>query len=206
MDKTQAVVSHQPPLLVCSSIHPKAFPHDSCHGVPGGSSCKELALESTTSFAHRRLSLVSVIQKSAFFSLPPSSLFGHGTSLCEGTEQGSPGDKRATEAGAELVGSELAMDHRLPRVCPVGPPGSPLPSWSTCEAGPLSETPCLVELHFHSPRHCRLCGPRNRTNPVPLEPPGLSSGDQGMCGARDSLTVQGQPIKSMLPPDTPVSP
>ena len=49
------------------------------------------------------------------------------------------------EARAELVGSELAMDHWLPRVCPVGPPGSPLPSWSTCEAGPLSETPCLVE-------------------------------------------------------------
>ena len=49
------------------------------------------------------------------------------------------------EARAELVGSELAMDHRLPGVCPVGPPGSPLPSWSTCEAGPLSETPCLVE-------------------------------------------------------------
>ena len=36
MDKSQAVVSHQPPLLVCSSIHPRAFPHDSSHGVPGG--------------------------------------------------------------------------------------------------------------------------------------------------------------------------
>ena len=104
MDKTQAVVSHQPPLLVCSSIHPKAIPHDSCHGVPGGSSCKELALESTTSFAHRRLNLVSVIQKSAFFSLPTSSLFGHGTSLCEGTEQGSPGDEGATEGPRLALG------------------------------------------------------------------------------------------------------
>ena len=104
MDKTQAVVSHQPPLLVCSSIHPKAFPHDSCHGVPGGSSCKELALKSTASFAHRRLSLVSVIQKSAFFSLPTSSLFGHEASLYEGTEQGSPGDKGATEGPRLALG------------------------------------------------------------------------------------------------------
>ena len=52
------------------------------------------------------------------------------------------------EARAELVGSELAMDHQLPGVCPFGPPGSPLLSWSTCEAGPLSETRCLVELHL----------------------------------------------------------
>ena len=48
------------------------------------------------------------------------------------------------EAQAELVGSELAVDHWLPRVCPIGPPGSLLHSWSTYEAGPLSETPCLV--------------------------------------------------------------
>ena len=52
------------------------------------------------------------------------------------------------EAQAELVESELAMDHWLPRVCPIGPPGSLLHSWSTYEAGPLSETPCMVELHF----------------------------------------------------------
>ena len=90
---------------------------------------------------------------------------------------------RPREAQAELVGSELAMDHRLPRVCPVGPPGSPLPSWSNCEARPLSETPCLVELHFHSPRHCHLCNPGDRSKPMPLEPPGLSSGDPGMRGA-----------------------
>lgn len=100
-------------------------------------------------------------------------------------------------------GSELPMDHRLPGVCPIGPPGSPFLSWSTCEAGPLSVTPCLVELHFHSPRHCCLCGPGDRTNSVPLEPPGLSSGDLGTPGARDSFTVQDQPIKSMLPPYTP---
>ena len=31
------------------------------------------------------------------WSLPTSSLFGHGTSVYERTEQGSPGDKRATE-------------------------------------------------------------------------------------------------------------
>ena len=48
------------------------------------------------------------------------------------------------EARAELVGSELAVDHWLPRVFPVGPPGSPLPSWSPCEVGPFSETPRLV--------------------------------------------------------------
>ena len=108
------------------------------------------------------------------------------------------------EAQAELVGSELAVDHWLPRVCPIGPPGSLLHSWSTYEAGPLSETPCLVELHFQSPRHCHLWGPRDRTKPLPLKPPGLSSGDQGMCRAQDSLTVQGQPIRAMLPPSTPV--
>ena len=108
------------------------------------------------------------------------------------------------EARAELVGRELAVDHQLPGVCPVGPPGSPLPSWSTCDTGPLSETPYLIELHFHSPRHCCLCGPGDRTNSVPLEPPGLSSGDLGTSGARDSLAVQGQPIKSLLPPNTPV--
>ena len=92
-DKTQAVVSHQPPLLVCSSIHPRALAHNSSHRVPGGSSCRELALQSTASFAHCRLSLVSLIQKSASSSLPTSSLFGHGTSLCEGTAHGSPGDE-----------------------------------------------------------------------------------------------------------------
>ena len=91
VDKTQGMVSHQPPLPVCSMIHPRAFPHDSSHRVPGGSSCRELALESTAGLAHRTLSLISVIQKSAFFILPTSSLFGHGTSLCEGTEQGSSG-------------------------------------------------------------------------------------------------------------------
>ena len=31
MDKTQAIVSHQPPLLVCRLIHPRALPHDSSH-------------------------------------------------------------------------------------------------------------------------------------------------------------------------------
>ena len=108
------------------------------------------------------------------------------------------------EAPVELVGSELAMDHRLPGVCPIGPPGSPLPSWSTCEPGPLSKTPCLVELHFHPPRHCCLCGFRDRTKPMPLEPPVLSSGDPGIPGARDSLTVQGKPIRAMVPPSTPV--
>ena len=108
------------------------------------------------------------------------------------------------EAWAELVGNVLAMDHWLLRICPVEPPGSPLSSWSTSEAGPVSETPCLVELYFHSPRHCCLCGPGERTNSVPLEPPGLSSGDPGMRGAQDSFTVQGQPIKAMLPPYTPV--
>ena len=91
--KTQAMAFHQPPLPICSLIHPRALAHYSSHGVPGGSSCRELAFQSTTSFAHRRLSLVSVIQKSAFFSLPTSSLFGHEASLCEGTEPGSPGDK-----------------------------------------------------------------------------------------------------------------
>ena len=108
------------------------------------------------------------------------------------------------EARAELVGSELAVDHRLPRVFLVGPPGSPLPSWSPCEAGPLSETPCLVKLHFHSPRHCHLFGPGDRIKSVPVELPGLSSGDLGMCGARDSLIDQGQLIKTMLPPCNPV--
>lgn len=108
------------------------------------------------------------------------------------------------EARAELVGRELAVDHQLPGVCPVGPPGSPLPSWSTCDTGPLSETPYLVELHFHSPRHCCLCGPGDRTNSVPLELPGFSSGDLGTPGAQDSLTFQGQPIKSLLHPYTPV--
>ena len=87
MNKTQAVVSHQPPLQICSSIQSSAFPDDGSHGVPGNSSCRELALQSTASSAH----LVSILQKSAFFSLPTSSLFGHGTSLCEETEQGSPG-------------------------------------------------------------------------------------------------------------------
>ena len=95
--KTQAMAFHQPPLPICSLIHPRALAHYSSHGVPGGSSCRELAFQSTTSFAHRRLSLVSVIQKSASSSLPTSSLFGHSTSLCEGTEQGSPGDEGATE-------------------------------------------------------------------------------------------------------------
>ena len=71
VDKTQAVVSHQPPLPICSSIQSSAFPHDSAHGVPGGSSCRELALQSTASFAH----LVSIIQKSASFSLPTSSVW-----------------------------------------------------------------------------------------------------------------------------------
>ena len=37
MDKTQAVVSHQPPLPVCSSINPRALAHNSSHGVPGSS-------------------------------------------------------------------------------------------------------------------------------------------------------------------------
>ena len=108
------------------------------------------------------------------------------------------------EVHAELVESEIAMDYWLPGVCPYGPPGSPLPSWSTCEAGPLSKTPCLVEFHFHSSRNCRLCSPGDRTKPMPLEPPGLSSGDPGICGARDSLTVQCQPIMAMLPPYTTV--
>ena len=81
MDKTQVMVSHQPPLPVFNSIHLRAFPHDSSHGVPGDSSCRELAFPSTTKFAHQRLSLVSVIQKSDSSSLPTSSLFGHGTSL-----------------------------------------------------------------------------------------------------------------------------
>ena len=71
IDKSQAVVSHQPPLLVCSLIHPRAFPHNSSHKVPGGSSCRELALQSTARFAHHRLSLVSVIQKSDASSLIP---------------------------------------------------------------------------------------------------------------------------------------
>ena len=62
MDKTQAMLSHQPPLPVCSSTHPRALPRDSSQGVPGDSSCRELALQTTTKFAHHRLSLVSVIQ------------------------------------------------------------------------------------------------------------------------------------------------
>ena len=89
----------------------------------------------------------------------------------------------SSEARAELVGSELAMDHWLPRFCPVGPPGSPLLIWSTCEAGPLSETPFLVEFHFQPPRHCCLCNPRDTAKPMLLEPPGLSSGDLGTPGA-----------------------
>ena len=35
---------------------------------------------------------------------------------------------------------------------------------------------------------------------MPLETPGLYSGDLGMPGALDSLTVQGQAIRAMLPP------
>ena len=62
MDKTQAMVSHQPPLPVCSSTNPRTLPHDNSNIVPGDSSCRELALQTTTKFAHHRLSLVSVIQ------------------------------------------------------------------------------------------------------------------------------------------------
>ena len=75
VDKTKVMVSHQPPLPVCSLIHPRAFPHDSSHRVLGGSSCRELALQSTTRFAHHRLNLVSVIQKSNSSSLPTSSVW-----------------------------------------------------------------------------------------------------------------------------------
>ena len=49
VDKTLAVVSHQPPLLVCSSIHPRVLARDRSHGVPDGSSCRELEFQNTTS-------------------------------------------------------------------------------------------------------------------------------------------------------------
>lgn len=81
MEKTQTMLSHQPSVLVCSSIHPKAFPHDSCYtesqAVPPaeGSTFEHAQLGSPHAkpyFCHPEISL---------FNLPTSSLFGHGTSF-----------------------------------------------------------------------------------------------------------------------------
>ena len=71
------------------------------------------------------------------------------------------------EARAELVGSWPWITGSLGS-SQLGLQGHPylvgaLVRRSTCEAEPLSETPCLDEMHFHSPRHCRLCGPGDRS-------------------------------------------
>ena len=156
------------------------------------------------------LTLFPSSRNQPFSASPPHPCLAMAPPFVKRQSKGAQGPLRTQDehwakgGSGRAGGSELPMDHRLPGVCPIGPPGSPFLSWSTCEAGPLSVTPCLVELHFHSPRHCCLCGPGDITNSVPLELPGLSSGDLGTPGARDSLAVQGQPIKAMLPPCTPV--
>ena len=93
VDKTQAVVSHQPPLPICSSIQSSAFPHDSAHGIPGGSSCRELALQSTTRFSHNRLSLVSVIQKYTLGASPPHPCLATAPPFMKGQSKVAQGTK-----------------------------------------------------------------------------------------------------------------
>lgn len=123
MNKTQAVVSHQPPLhrsvapiqsvpfLMTVPMESQAIPPLQRAGTP----------------EHCQLCSACFHPQKSAFQPPTSSLFGHGASLCEETEQGSPETtvKMSTglKGGSGRAGSELPMDHWLPSAQLA--PGSP---------------------------------------------------------------------------------